>query len=198
VSAVTTQPADRASARERLLAAADELFYGEGVHTVGIDRVIERAGVAKATLYSAFGSKDELIRAYLTRRHEIRQERVIRKLERFDTPRERLLGVFDVLAELIAGPEFRGCAFLNASAESLPGSVVEDICDQSRAWTRAMFADLGRAAGVADPDALAHQLVLLYDGALVSARMDRDLEAAARARVVAAALLDAALLSPAG
>src|SRR4051794_603668 len=59
----------RASARERLLAAADELFYEEGVHIVGIDRVIERAGVAKASLYSAFGSKDELIRQYLMRRH---------------------------------------------------------------------------------------------------------------------------------
>jgi len=57
----TTQTIDRGSARERLLAAADELFYDEGVHTVGIDRVIERAGVAKATLYSAFGSKDALI-----------------------------------------------------------------------------------------------------------------------------------------
>ena len=65
--------ADRRSARERLLAAADELFYEEGVHTVGVDRVIERAGVAKATLYSAFGSKDELIRAYLAARHAARQ-----------------------------------------------------------------------------------------------------------------------------
>ena len=59
----------RASARERLLAAANELFYNEGVHTVGIDRVIEQAGVAKASLYNTFGSKDELIRAYLESRH---------------------------------------------------------------------------------------------------------------------------------
>src|SRR4051794_15458573 len=112
-----TKTSERATARERLLAAADELFYEEGVHTVGIDRVIERAGVAKATLYNAFGSKDELIRAYLTRRHHTRQERLTRKLERYDTPRERLLGVFDALGELFAEPGFRGCAFHNASAE---------------------------------------------------------------------------------
>jgi AcrR family transcriptional regulator len=191
---VTTTSGGRTSARERLLAAADELFYAEGVHTVGIDRVIERAGVAKATLYSAFGSKDGLIRAYLTRRHEGRQARMLRKLQRFDTPRERLLGVFDILGELIVEPDFRGCAFMNASAESPAGGVVEDVSNQSRAWTRALFADLARAAGVIDPDTLAHQLVLLYDGAMISARMDRDHNAAATARVVATALVDAALL----
>src|SRR3712207_1353891 len=106
------------SARERLLAAADELFYAEGVHTVGIDRVIERAGVAKASLYSSFGSKDGLIRAYLEARHERRRERILAGLERFESPRDRLLGVFDVLAEVASSSGFRGCAFYNASAES--------------------------------------------------------------------------------
>ena len=67
-------------ARERLLGAANELFYAEGVHTVGIDRVIDHAGVAKATLYSVFGSKDELIRAYLDRRHQGWHERIEEKL----------------------------------------------------------------------------------------------------------------------
>jgi AcrR family transcriptional regulator len=188
-------PPDRTSARERLLAAADELFYEEGVHTVGIDRVIERAGVAKATLYSAFGSKDELIRAYLTRRHATRQARLMRGLERFETPRERLLGPFDVLRELAAEPGFRGCAFVNASAESRPGGAVQEVSDESRAWTRSLFAELARNAGAKDPDQLARQLSLLYDGASVSARMDRDPEAAAEARVVAAALVDAAISS---
>ena len=75
---MSTKTMDRRSARERLLAAADELFYADGVHSVGIDRVIERAGVAKATLYSAFGSKDELIRCYLTARQAARREAVER------------------------------------------------------------------------------------------------------------------------
>src|SRR5580700_2241346 len=98
-----TSPSEKRSARERLLSAADELFYEEGVHTVGIDRVIERAGVAKASLYSTFGSKDELVRAYLEGRQARRQERITEALAtRYDTPQERILGVFDVLGEVVA------------------------------------------------------------------------------------------------
>jgi len=193
---MTANTADRTSARERLLAAANELFYAEGVHTVGIDRVIEHAGVAKATLYSAFGSKDELIRAYLTARHEVRRERMTSQLARYATARERLLGVFDVLGELFVEPGFHGCAFLNASAEAGPGSPILEVTDEYRAWVRTLFTDLAREAGVAQPANLARQLVLLYDGAGICARMDADLGAAAVARVVAAALLDAALAAP--
>jgi AcrR family transcriptional regulator len=180
------------SARDRLLAAADELFYAEGVHTVGIDRIIDRAGVAKASLYSAFGSKDELVRAYLQGRHEARQARILSGLERFETPRDRLLGVFDLLAEMTATPGFRGCAFYNASAESAAGSAVEQVCDHNRAWTRGLFVELARDAGAKDPEALAAQLVILYDGTSVGARMDRSPGAAETARTMAAALLDAA------
>ena len=190
---MSTKTLDRASARDRLLAAADELFYEEGIHTVGIDRVIERAGVAKATLYNVFGSKDELIRAYLSARHVARQERIRNGLARYDTPRERLLGVFDVLGEVFARPGFHGCAFLNASAEATAGSAVAEVSGQSRAWVRALFTDLSQAAGAADPDRLAQQLVLLYDGATVAARMDHDPTAAAAARAAATVLLDAAI-----
>ena len=191
--AMSIKTTDRRSARERLLAAADELFYEEGVHTVGIDRVIARAGVAKATLYSVFGSKDELIRCYLTARHAARQERITRTLARYETPRDRLLGVFDVLGESFAEPGFRGCAFMNASAEARPGSAIEEVSDEFRAWVRSLFVELGQAAGVPAPERLARQLALLYDGATVTARMDRDPGAAAAARGAAAALLDAAL-----
>jgi len=180
------------SARERLLAAADELFYEEGIHTVGIDRVIERAGVAKATLYSSFGNKEGLIRAYLQARLEARQARITRALEGVESPRDRLLAVFDSLGRTVAEPGFHGCAFMNASAESPPGSVAEKISDTSRAWTRALFTDLAREAGARDPEQLARQLIQLYDGALVSARMDRDAGAAATAKVTAAAVIDVA------
>jgi AcrR family transcriptional regulator len=87
------------SAHDRLLAAANELFYAEGVHTVGIERVIERAGVAKASLYDCFGSKEELIRCYLQGRNERRQARIRERMARFQTPRNKILSVFDVLAE---------------------------------------------------------------------------------------------------
>jgi AcrR family transcriptional regulator len=190
---MTTRTADRVSARERLLLAADELFYTEGVHTVGIDRVIERAGVAKATLYNAFGSKDELVRAYLIRRNLARQARLTEQLAaRYQEPRERLLGVFDLLGESFVRPGFHGCAFANASAESPPGGAVQEISDESRAWVVSMFADLARAAGAADPESLARQLALLYHAATQSAQMDRDPAAAGTARAAAATLLDAA------
>jgi len=188
-----TTTTDRVPARERLLAAAEELFYEEGVHTVGIDRVIERAGVAKATLYSAFGSKDELVRAYLVRHSQTWQGRLTSGLAtRFTMPRERLLGVFDLLGERIAEPDFRGCAFVNASAEARPGSPIEPVCHESRGWVTDLFTDLARQAGVAEPGSLARQLSLLYHGATLSGWMDRDAAAAATARAAAVTLLDAA------
>jgi AcrR family transcriptional regulator len=185
--------ARKPTARERLLAAADDLFYAEGVHTVGIDRIIERAGVAKASLYSSFGSKDELVRAYLQGREERRQARILSKLERYDSARAKLLGIFEVQAEAAASPQFRGCAFYNASAESAADGPAIEVSDSSRAWTRRLMTDLAREAGVPDPQTLAAQLVILYDGANVGARMDRNPATGLTARTVASALLDAAL-----
>src|SRR5690242_7724519 len=141
-AASPSAPAKRPSARERLLAAADELFYAEGVHTVGIDRVIERAGVAKASLYSSFGSKDELVRAYLTERHQARKRRISERVARYDNARDRILGLFDLLGELAAEPSFRGCAFVNASAEGPRDSPSREVCDSSRAWVRELFTEL--------------------------------------------------------
>src|SRR5256886_1760439 len=97
----------RRSAGERLLAAADELFYGAGINSVGIDRVIEHAGVAKASLYDCFGSKEGLIRAYLAARHEGRQKLLRDRLARYGKPRDRLLAVFDLMAEIAPATNFR-------------------------------------------------------------------------------------------
>ncbi|MCO8273483.1 TetR/AcrR family transcriptional regulator [Actinoplanes sp. TRM 88003] len=194
MSAASPSATRKPSARDRLLAAADELFYAEGIHTVGIDRVIERAGVAKASLYSTFGSKEELVRAYLEGRHALRRTRLLAGLERYDDPRDRLLGVFEVLAELTGTPGFRGCAFYNASAESTPGGAIEDVSNTNRAWTRGLFYELARDAGAHDPARLADQLVILYDGASVGGRMDRGSTAALQAREIATMLLAAATL----
>jgi AcrR family transcriptional regulator len=179
------------SARERLLAAASELFYDEGVHTVGIDRVIERAGVAKASLYNTYGSKDELVRAYLEQRHEVIAARITRYLERYTTPRERLLGVFEAQGEIFGDAGYRGCAFVSASAES-PGEAVSRAADDYRGWVRGLLAGLAREAGAADPEKLARQLHMIYDGASLSARMDHDPAVSVTARAAAETLLDAA------
>jgi len=181
------------SARDRLLSAANELFYDEGVRAVGIDRVIDRAGVAKASLYSTFGSKEELIRGYLGSRHAARRTRLEAKLAAYPTAREKLLGVFDLLAELTADPTFRGCAFLRADAEVLPGNAVKEMCDLSRGWFRGVLLELARQAGAVDPERLVRQLVLLYDGVTVAAQMDGNRQAGADARALAADLVAAAI-----
>jgi AcrR family transcriptional regulator len=160
---------------------------------VGIDRVIERAGVAKASLYNTFGSKDELIRAYLQDRHQRTERRVTAALAKLDTPREKILAIFDVQGAYFASSNFRGCAFMNASAESQRGGTVEQASDEFRDWFRTLFTDLATEAGAADPAALAGQLVLLYDGSAMSGRMDRNPDAFADARVIAAILIDAAI-----
>jgi AcrR family transcriptional regulator len=188
-----TPAAVRPPARERLLSAANELFYAEGVQSVGIDRIIERAGVAKASLYNTFGSKVELVHAYLQARHAATSDRILAFLDRYDTPRDRLLGVFDALSESFKGPGYRGCAFIAASAEAEPGSSTEQAAHENRTWVRGLFTDLARQAGVPDPDTLGRRLHLLYDGSAVSVRMDGDLGAAAAARATAEVLLDAAL-----
>jgi AcrR family transcriptional regulator len=185
------------SARERLLAAANELFYAEGVHTVGIDRVIERAGVAKASLYNTFGSKDELVRVYLEGRHAVVAARINRYIERYEGPRERLLGVFEAQGELFAEPGYRGCAFVSASAES-PGMSVSHAADEYRGWVRGLLTGLAGDAGAPDPESLGRQLHMIYDGSSLSARMDGDPSAAVTARAAAGALLDAALAAVPG
>ncbi|GGV05106.1 hypothetical protein GCM10010211_85230 [Streptomyces albospinus] len=184
-----------AAARARLLAAADELFYAEGVQTVGIDRVIEQAGVAKATLYSAFGSKDGLVRAYLQARQAATAERMARELEdRYDTPKERLVGAFEVRGLWFTEPGFRGCPFVNASAGGPPGGVVEEAALAYRTWLHGMFLDLAEQAGAKDAKSLVQQLVVLHDGAGISAWMDCDPSAATTAaRTMAAVVVDAAI-----
>jgi AcrR family transcriptional regulator len=180
------------SARERLLASANELFYDEGIQTVGIDRIIEHAGVAKASLYNTFGSKDELIRAYLELRAASRREAIAEELAKASTPRDRLLAVFNALERSVRRPGFHGCAFMNATAEAPAGSAAEQVSQQYRRWVSGLLVELATDAGAADPALLAGQLRMLYDGATISARMDHDRGVAVAARAAAAALIDGA------
>jgi AcrR family transcriptional regulator len=183
----------RRSPRERLLAAADELFYAEGVQSVGIDRVIERAGVAKASLYSTFGSKEELVRAYLEGMHERVLNRARRAVEEAgDDPLEQILAVFDAQASRFRRPEFHGCAFVMASAEARPHGGIDLATESYRADLRGLFVELSRNAGADDPEALASQLHMLYDGANLSVRLDGDPEIASAERAAAATLVAAA------
>jgi AcrR family transcriptional regulator len=186
-----TPTARRTSARERLLAAADELFYENGINLVGIDRVIEHAGVAKASLYDCFGSKEELIRAYLKGRAEGRQARINERIAGLETPQEKILSVFDLLAEVVNGTNYRGCAFQRASAEAGVSRVIKGTCEEPRAWLRSLFTELALQAKAADPELLGRQLVFLYDGAALAASVDGDRNAPQAAKVLAAQMIRA-------
>ena len=185
------KPDGRRSARDRLLDAANELFYDEGTQTVGIDRIIEHAGVAKASLYNTFGSKEELVRAYLQSRHTRTTQRLEAAVDAHTDPVARILAVFEAQGAMFAQPNFRGCAFISASAEAPAGGLVEQAADDYRDDIRGLFTRLAEDAGAPDPALLAHQLHLIYDGAGISARMDRDPSAAIAARAAASALLAA-------
>jgi AcrR family transcriptional regulator len=187
---VTKPEQRRRTAKQRLLQAADELFYNEGIHTVGIDRVIAHAGVAKGSLYYSFTGKDDLVHEYLTHRHGSWAERVTAGIEAHTDPRARILAVYDVLGTLFAQPDYRGCAFMNATAEAAPDSVEAQAATTFRAWVHTLFLDLATDVGADDPQQLAETLVLLYDGAVATAQMDKTPEAARTARRTAELLLN--------
>jgi AcrR family transcriptional regulator len=188
----------RRSPRERLLEAAGELFYAEGVQSVGIDRVIERAGVAKASLYSTFGSKEELVRAYLDERHAGTLRRLRAAVDAIGPadPVERILAVFDAQAERFPTPGFHGCAFIAAAAEAPKDGRIDEATRAYRQEIRELFTELASAAGASDPSLLASQLQLIYDGGATSANLDRDPSIAGPARAAAAALIEASLERP--
>lgn len=182
----------RPSARNRLLAASDELFYNEGIHTVGVDRVIEKADVAKGSLYYNFaGGKDELIETYLFNRHQIWMQTVQAGVNQVDDPQAKILAVFDVLGDLFAKPDYRGCAFMNATAEAKAGSPEDLAAAKFRTWVHELFLGLAQAADADDAEELAEQLVVLYDGATTTSQMDKTTKPASTARRMAGLVLGA-------
>ena len=154
----------KASARQRLLTAADELFYSEGVQSVGVDRVIEQADVAKATLYRTFGGKEQLVAAYLRARHDAALTRLAQAIDRESDSRARLLAVFDAQAGWINRRTYGGCPFARATAEPSVGPSVHHEADDYRNDVLALLTELAAEAGAADPATLGLQLSLLYHG----------------------------------
>ena len=176
---MATKTAKRPSARERLLAAADELFYRDGVHSTGIDAVIEKAGVAKGSLYYIFGGKDELVAAYLRGRHEAFRQSVEAAQAGIDDPAEKILALFDALGDYVSLPEFRGCPFDSAAAEAPTGQCQVLAIQEYRDWLHQSLEQLAEDTGVPDSRALAEALILLYNGALASANTASPSRAAA-------------------
>lgn len=183
------------SPRERLLAQALELFYAQGIRAVGVDLLIERSGVAKATFYRHFPSKNDLIEAYLDRRQQAfmtwLDEAVAVASDQGAVP---LLALFDALGYLFVDPEFRGCPIINAVAEM--GAESEHLMEQARqhkAQLLEFISDLATKTGVTDATDLSLQVALLVDGAFSGAQLADGLEVAGLARQAASTLLAAAL-----
>jgi AcrR family transcriptional regulator len=180
------------SARQRILQTAFRLFYAQGIRGVGVDTIIAEAGVAKATFYRHFPRKDDLVVAYLDRVDEIwsGQLRGAAAAAGPD-PSDQLVGMYDALVSACRRDGYRGCAFINAAAETPAGSSVHDRTVRHKqdvlAWVRGMATD----AGAADPDELARTLTLLLDGGLATGALDGDPAAASAAKEAARTLVAA-------
>ena len=180
--------------RDHLVDTALRLFCENGFHATGIDRILAAAGVAKMTLYKHFKSKDELILATLRRRDEQFRNWFMRAVERrAKTPRARLRAIFDVLEDWFRGESFTGCTFINASAEFADhDDPIHAAAAEHKRLVQAYVRDLAAAAGAADPDALAGELMLLMEGAIVLAHVAGQTDAAGQAGRTADKLLDQA------
>ena len=160
-------------ARERLLATASDLFYREGIHAVGVDRVVIESAVTRATFYRHFPSKEDLIEAYLDREDAMIREQVAAAREHESSPDELLEILIQGIADDVTFNHTRGCPFINASAEYPDASSpVRVAVREHRGWFKNELRDALAAAGRPDAAGAAAALVLLRDAALVGGYLD--------------------------
>ncbi|MCG8504238.1 MAG: TetR/AcrR family transcriptional regulator [Sphingomonadales bacterium] len=184
-----------ASRRDHLVKTAVELFRRNGYHATGIEKILKESGVSKPTLYRHFSSKDELIIAALRAWDVESRGWLCGEMERrADTPRGRVLALFDALADWFQEPGFQGCMFINATVEF---AEQDNPIHQAAAEHKRLFAHHVRtevaAAGVSDPQEITEELMILMEGAIVTAHTSGRGDAARRARKMAEAILAGAL-----
>jgi AcrR family transcriptional regulator len=181
---------DSALARDRALDSAEKLFYGRGVQAVGMDEIRTVSGVSLKRLYQLFPAKEHLVEACLERRDVRWRQRLAAHVDRHTDPLERILTVYDWLREWFGEPDFRGCAWINAYGElgATSPRVLAQVRGHKQAF-KAYLADLVDDAGL--PSALAAQLYLLAEGAMVTAGVEGGTEPAEQAGRAAALLLEA-------
>ena len=185
--------------RERILQAADDLFYGEGIRSAGVDVIAARAGVTKRTLYYHFKSKDDLIAAYLRSRHQPTLDRYAAWAAGTDVA-EQISAMFLRLEAWAQRATWKGCPFARAVAElqAWPDHPALTVAAGHKGafetWLRARFI----AAGVSDPDIRARQIMVLLDGAITQTLIHHDPRYVAAAREAAVALLASSNPAPDG
>lgn len=187
------------SRRDDLIETALRLFYQNGFHATGIDKILAESGVAKMTLYKHFRSKDELVLAALRRRDEQFRNWLMGVMDHASPdPKARLLSLFDALDDwfngrAMSGQGFHGCAFIKAAGEfGEPEDPVRRACAEHKRAILDYLTKLAAEAGAADPKALAEQLAMLKEGAIVTAQVQSQPLAALQAKVIAQGLVEAA------
>jgi AcrR family transcriptional regulator len=191
VATTVTPPEAGQSARERILGTAYELFSHRGIHDVGVDELVERAGVAKATLYKHFPSKDELVLAFLEQREQIWTYGWVEgeARRRGATPDEQLLAIFDLFDEWFYGDDFEGCSFVNTLLEFRDDHPVGRASADHLENIRSVVRNLALEAGLRDPDAFALSWHILMKGSIVQAA-EGDRDAAKRAQALGNLLIE--------
>jgi AcrR family transcriptional regulator len=181
----------RSRARKRILDAAYDLFTTRGIRAVGVDEIVERAEVAKATLYRHFRTKDELVLSFLEQREELWTKEFVEAeiRRRGATPEERLLAIFDVFDEWFRDEEFEACSFINTLLEMGPEHVAGKAAIVYLDNIRALIATLAEEAGLRDTDSFASSWQILMKGSIVAAA-GGDLEAAHQAKAMARLVIE--------
>jgi AcrR family transcriptional regulator len=157
----------RAPAKGRILATANDLFYEDGIRNVGVDRIISASAVTKATFYKHYRAKDNLIVEYVTARHLAMRENLAGMIERSASPAAALRSLVAAVADEVGRQGFRGCPFINAAAEfPEPTHPVRQIVTAHREWYTDLLAGLMRDAGHPRPGDAADDLMLARDGAM--------------------------------
>lgn len=179
---------------DRLIETASDLFYREGIQSVGVQRVIEEAGIAKASLYAHFPSKDDLVAACLARQADAWRDIVQREV--LDTPldaRAKILTLFDRLAGWVASEDFRGCPFQNASSELADAShPARAVVERQRAWLHSLLRGLVEEAGLQPVEGITGALLVLHAGATAAAQSTQDSQPGRDARWAAERILEVA------
>lgn len=171
---------------ERLLRAATNLFATDGIRAVGIERILEEAGVARASLYQTYGSKDALIVAYLRDQDARDRAAYERTANTLEFPLQRALLVFDLAAKAARKRNFRGCLYLNAATEFPQRShPAHEVVRSHRAWLASVWSDSLTELGVDDVDELVEEMTLLYDGGLAGSKVTRSIRPIELARQMA-------------
>lgn len=170
-----TTPTRPSVARDRILATADRLFYNEGIHAVGVNRIVAESAVTRVTLYRHFPSKDDLIAAYLEHRSRYDMDQVSGIIEtNADAPRRALTELATALTRDDFAAMRRGCPFINASAEFVVGHRAREYGTQIRAWVTERIEELLRRLDHRTPTATAQQLMMIRTGAVVSGALDHN------------------------